>query len=32
MFGFTDGADIGNEGEKALEYEATGSFQKRGGR
>jgi len=32
MFGFTDGADIGNEGEKAFEYEATGSFQKRGGR
>ena len=32
MFGFTDGADIGNEGEKAIEYEATGSFQKRGGR
>jgi hypothetical protein len=32
MFGFIDGADIGNEGEKAFEYEATGSFQKRGGR
>ena len=32
LFGFTDGADIGNEGEMALEYEATGSFQKRGGR
>ena len=32
MFGFTDGADIGNEGEMALEYESTGSFQKRGGR
>jgi hypothetical protein len=32
MFGFIDGADIGNEGEKAVEYEATGSFQKRGGR
>jgi hypothetical protein len=31
MFGFTDGSDIGNEGEKAFEYEATGSFQKRGG-
>ena len=31
MFGFIDGADIGNEGEKAFEYEATGSFQKRGG-
>ena len=24
MFGFIDGADIGNEGEKAFEYEATG--------
>jgi hypothetical protein len=32
LFGFTDGSDIGNEGEKAIEYEATGSFQKRGGR
>jgi len=32
LFGFTDGADIGNEGEKALEYESTGSFTKRGGR
>jgi hypothetical protein len=32
LFGFTDGADIGNEGEKAIEYELTGSFQKRGGR
>ncbi len=32
MFGFIDGADIGNEGEKAIEYEATGSFGKRGGR
>lgn len=32
LFGFIDGADIGNEGEKAVEYEATGSFQKRGGR
>ena len=32
MFGFTDGSDIGNEGEKAFEYEATGSFHKRGGR
>jgi hypothetical protein len=31
MFGFIDGSDIGNEGEKAIEYEATGSFQKRGG-
>lgn len=32
MFGFIDGSDIGNEGEKAIEYEATGSFTKRGGR
>jgi hypothetical protein len=32
MFGFIDGSDIGNEGEKAMEYETTGSFQKRGGR
>ena len=32
MFGFTDGSDIGNEGEKALEYEATGSFKKRAGK
>jgi hypothetical protein len=32
MFGFLDGADIGNENEKAFEYEGTGSFQKRGGR
>jgi hypothetical protein len=32
LFGFTDGADVGNEGEKAIEYEMTGSFAKRGGR
>ena len=32
MFGFTDGADIGNEGEMAIEYEGTGSLQRRGGR
>jgi hypothetical protein len=32
MFGFIDGADIGNEGEKAFEHESTGSFKKRGGR
>src|ERR1035441_2206781 len=32
LFGFIDGADIGNEGEKAIEYESTGSFTKRGGR
>jgi hypothetical protein len=31
MFGFVDGADIGNEGEMSIEYEGTGSFQKRGG-
>jgi hypothetical protein len=31
MFGFLDGADIGNEGEKSLD-EGTGLFQKRGGR
>lgn len=31
MFGFVDGADIGNEGEKAIEFETTGAFQKRGG-
>ncbi len=31
LFGFLDGSDIGNESEKAFEYEATGSFQKRGG-
>jgi hypothetical protein len=31
MFGFVDGADIGNEGEMAIEYEGTGSFTKRGG-
>lgn len=32
MFGFIDGSDIGNEGEKSFEYESTGSFQKRRGR
>src|SRR5450432_1339400 len=32
LFGFVDGADIGLEGEMAIEYEATGSFSKRGGR
>ena len=32
LFGFVDGADIGNEGEKAIEYETTGSFKKRGER
>jgi hypothetical protein len=32
IFGFTDGSDIGNQGEKALEFETTGSFKKRGGK
>jgi hypothetical protein len=32
IFGFTEGSDIGNEGEKSIEFENTGSFQKRGGR
>jgi hypothetical protein len=32
IFGFTDGADIGNQGEKAIEFETTGSFKKRGGK
>ena len=32
LFGFIDGSDIGNENEKAFEYEMTGSFAKRGGR
>jgi hypothetical protein len=32
LFGFVDGADIGNEGEKAVEFETTGDFKKRGGR
>ncbi len=27
MFGFIDGADIGNEGEKAFEYEAPAHFR-----
>ena len=27
MFGFVDGADIGNEGEKAIEFETTGAFR-----
>jgi hypothetical protein len=32
LFGFTDGTDIGAEGEKEIELETTGAFQKRGGR
>ena len=32
IFGFTDGSDIGNQGEKAIEFETTGSFKKRGGK
>jgi hypothetical protein len=31
IFGFTEGADIGEEGEKAIEFETTGSFGMRGG-
>jgi hypothetical protein len=31
LFGFTDGTDIGAEGEKEVEAETTGSFGKRGG-
>jgi hypothetical protein len=32
LFGFTNGTDIGAEGEKELESETTGGFGKRGGR
>ncbi len=32
LFGFTEGADIGAEGEKSIEYETTTSMGKRGGR
>ena len=32
MFGFVDGADIGNEGEKAIEFETTETFKKRAGK
>ncbi len=32
LFGFVDGADIGNEGEKSIEFETTGNFMKRGGK
>ncbi|MFI5013437.1 MAG: hypothetical protein ACHQAY_13930 [Hyphomicrobiales bacterium] len=31
IFGFTKGADIGEEGEKAIEFETTAAFQKRHG-
>src|SRR5437763_10439682 len=32
IFGFTDGSDIGAEGEKAIEVETNGAFRKRHGR
>lgn len=32
MFGFLDGSDIGNENERAIDLETTGSFGKRTGR
>jgi hypothetical protein len=32
LFGFVDGADIGNEGEKAIEFETTDEFKRRGGK
>ena len=32
IFGFTDGSDIGNEGEKAIELETTAGFKKRTGK
>jgi hypothetical protein len=32
IFGFTDGSDIGAEGEKAIELETNGQFRKRHGR
>lgn len=31
IFGFTEGSDIGAEGEKAIEFETTGAFGMRGG-
>ncbi len=31
LFGFTTGADIGEEGEKSVEFETTAAFQKRHG-
>jgi hypothetical protein len=32
LFGFTEGADIGAQGEQSVEFETTAAFQKRGGR
>ena len=32
LFGFTEGADIGSEGEQSVEFESTAAFQRRGGR
>ena len=32
LFGFTEGADIGAEGEQSVEFETTAAFQRRGGR
>src|SRR4051794_32094927 len=32
IFGFTDGSDIGAEGEKSIELETNGAFRKRHGR
>ncbi len=32
LFGFTEGADIGAEGEQSIELETTAGFQRRGGR
>src|SRR5271167_82839 len=31
LFGFAEGADIGAEGERSVEFETTADFQKRGG-
>src|SRR5579863_3312608 len=31
LFGFTEGADIGEQGEQSIEFENTGAFTKRGG-
>jgi hypothetical protein len=32
LFGFTEGSDIGEQGEQSVEFENTGGFGKRGGR
>jgi hypothetical protein len=32
LFGFTEGSDIGEQGEQSVEFENTGAFTKRGGR